>query len=95
MKISDYIKEDTTATFSYCDGEALWYVLSGTFFIFPVPLEETKGATFKVRDKAVFFMRWVRKQLEYWEKEQEMIQQALQEHLADLAKRAEEEKTNG
>ena len=43
----------------YRDGE-LWYV---TDFdeTFPVPIEDTKGALFNHRDKAILFMRWMNK----------------------------------
>lgn len=43
----------------YRDGE-LWY---GTEFdeTFPVPIEDTQGALFKNRDKAILFMRWMNK----------------------------------
>jgi len=37
-------------------------------FEFTVPLEETGDATFKSEDKAIFFMRWIRRQLELAEK---------------------------
>ena len=48
----------------YHDGN-LWYSIydpeSGDTFVFPVPIEETKGGIFKRKDKAIFFMRFIRK----------------------------------
>jgi hypothetical protein len=43
------------------DG-ALWYICDDGFE-FPVPLTDTKGAVFEAEDKAIFFMRWIRKHM--------------------------------
>jgi len=40
----------------------LWYVCEDGFE-FAVPLEDTKGAVFKAEDKAMYFMRWIRKHM--------------------------------
>jgi len=40
----------------------LWYVCEDGFE-FAIPLEDTKGATFKAEDKGMFFMRWIRKHM--------------------------------
>lgn len=34
-------------------------------FEFPVPIEETAGARFLRSDKGLFFMRWIRKHIEF------------------------------
>ena len=50
----------------YRDGQ-LWY---GTEcgFEFPVPIAETGTATFLAEDKAILFMRYIRKHLEFLKK---------------------------
>lgn len=39
-------------------------------FEFPVPIEDTGEATFKAQDKAIYFMRYIRKHLELTENNQ-------------------------
>lgn len=54
-------------------GDAvLWYMVNignGTgytkLFMFPVPLRETEGGTFLSHDKTIFFMRWIRRHIEF------------------------------
>jgi hypothetical protein len=45
-----------------CDGD-LWYVTEDGFE-FPVPVADIGNATFLARDKALLFMRWMRKHRE-------------------------------
>ena len=47
----------------YRDGQ-LWYATE-CGFEFPVPLSEAGTATFFAQDKAILFMRYIRKHLEY------------------------------
>ena len=42
----------------------LIYSVEDTDFIFHVPFVDLKGGRFKAEDKAIFFMRWIRKQFE-------------------------------
>lgn len=37
--------------------------LKRVYYTFNVPLEETKGAVMKRVDKAIFYMRWIRKSI--------------------------------
>ena len=46
----------------YRDGN-LWYVTE-TGFEFPVPVEDIGNATFLAEDKAMLFMRYIRKHLD-------------------------------
>lgn len=51
-----------TVTFQfYRDGE-LWYQTE-CGFDFPVPVSDTGKGMFKNKDKAVYFMRWIRPQI--------------------------------
>lgn len=47
----------------YFDGN-LWYETSTTNFLFPVPVSDTGTAKFLATDKAMLFMRYVRKHME-------------------------------
>lgn len=67
--LKDHVK-GTVSFLSLADG-ALWYVTDDGFE-FPVPLEDTKGAVFLNKDRALLFMRWIRKHME-------MIEQAHKE----------------
>ena len=49
--------------FARCADQALWYVTNDGWE-FPVPLSDTTGATFPAEEKAIFFMRWIRKHIE-------------------------------
>ena len=64
-RIKKYIKE--TAVFKYYrQGELIYEIITedDEVFMFPVPISDTGTGIFKAADKAVFFMRWIRKQLE-------------------------------
>lgn len=60
--IADLVKGQT-ATFQYYRQDVLMYKTTDGFE-FPVPISDTNDATFPAEDKAIFFMRWIRKQLE-------------------------------
>jgi hypothetical protein len=51
----------------YREGEL--YYKTETGLVFPVPVSETGNATFLAEDKALLFMRYIRKYLEEIEKE--------------------------
>ena len=48
----------------YQDGN-LWYRCEGTSFEFPVPTSDAEGAVFLPEDKALVFMRWIRKHVTF------------------------------
>ena len=65
MTLKELVK-DTRVRFVYFDalGEDdphLTYEVIGKDFVFDVPLSDTRGAIFKAEDKALYFMRWIRK----------------------------------
>ena len=57
--IKDMVK-DKTVTFIYYREKELWYTTE-CGFEFPVPIWDTEGAAMKAQDKAIYFMRWIRK----------------------------------
>jgi hypothetical protein len=47
-------------TFMHYSNKELWYETEDGFE-FPVPIEDTGNATFLAEDKAILFMRYIRK----------------------------------
>lgn len=64
INITQLVKGNTAKFVSYRDGNFIYAVGD---FEFNVPLEDIKGATLKSEDKAIFFMRWIRKHIEMLE----------------------------
>ena len=59
MKITAEFIKDRNAEFQYFRDNKLWYKVGD--FLFPVPVEDIGMATFNRDDKAIYFMRWIRK----------------------------------
>jgi len=59
------VKDKKVKFLFYKEGE-LWYVTE-CGFEFPVPISDTAGATFNNEDKAILFMRWIRKHVAFIE----------------------------
>lgn len=60
--LKDLVANGKGVRFLCLMADALWYE-SEDGFAFPVPLSETEGATFLAEDKALLFMRFIRKYL--------------------------------
>lgn len=70
MKMIDLVKNQMVHFEYYRDGE-MWYKTDNGF-IFPVPINDQREigtATFNRDDKAIFFMRYIRKYKEELENE--------------------------
>jgi hypothetical protein len=63
MNIKNLVK-DKKVKFLYYRSKELWYEVEGTNFRFPVDVNDTGEAQFLPEDKAIIFMRYIRKQLE-------------------------------
>lgn len=71
VKLSTLLK-DKQVRFSYYRDNSLWYELPvdesvglpGNKLVFPVPISDAGSATFLAEDKAILFMRYVRKYLD-------------------------------
>lgn len=75
MDIKTLVKDNKVRFLYYRKGE-LWYEVIkedlgskyGTkwdsIFVFPVPIDDTGEGQFNAEDKAILFMRYIRKQLE-------------------------------
>ena len=60
MNVKDHIRG--IARFEYFRDSSLWYRTESNL-LFPVPISDTGTATFPSEEKAMFFMRWIRKYL--------------------------------
>jgi hypothetical protein len=63
-ELRECVGADKTVTFVKCESGDLTYVCDSNGFEFKVPYIDTMGATFKAADKSVFFMRWIRREIE-------------------------------
>jgi hypothetical protein len=87
LNIKDMVKGGQKVKFvCYGSGE-LWYV-TDSGFEFPVPIDDTGDGIFLATDKAMLFMRYIRKHIEYLEeskqlqlKEQDKFAKESQFHL--------------
>lgn len=63
MTTSDIIKASKFSKFvSYREGNFIYETDQG--YQFTIPLDDISGATLLNEDKTIFFMRWIRKQVE-------------------------------
>jgi len=63
MNIKDMVSNGKRVYFIRYQKNELWYVTE-CGFEFPVPISDTGDACFEKEDKALLFMRWIRKQIE-------------------------------
>jgi len=67
--IKEMVKDKRVNFTHYREGN-LWYITECQFR-FPVPLSDTGEASFLASDKAILFMRYIRKHLKVMEQETE------------------------
>jgi hypothetical protein len=67
ITLKDMVKDHKKVRFSFYRDSELWYITEDGFE-FPVPLEEVGNATFMAEDRAILFMRYIRKHMEMLEK---------------------------
>jgi hypothetical protein len=67
--IKTMVKDKVVRFKFYREGELFYETECG--FVFPVPLADVGNATFMAEDKALLFMRYIRKHLVYLEKARE------------------------
>ncbi|MBE0525354.1 MAG: hypothetical protein IH631_00305 [Candidatus Thorarchaeota archaeon] len=60
--IKDMVKDNQKVQFQFYRDKELWYKTE-TGFEFPVPIEDIGNAIFLAEDKALLFMRYIRKHL--------------------------------
>lgn len=62
MKIKDMVKDNKKVRFSFYRNGELWYNTE-CGFEFPVPISDVGDACFLAEDKAILFMRYIRKHI--------------------------------
>lgn len=65
--IIDLVTGDQKVRFTHYVGGKLWYEHENTGFQFPVEIVDAGNGVFFVDDKALFFMRWMRKHIAFLE----------------------------
>jgi hypothetical protein len=70
LSIKDMIKDGKKVTFIFYKQGDLWYTTEDGFE-FPVPISDTGDGIFLNEDKAIMFMRYIRKHVVMIAKEQE------------------------
>lgn len=70
LSIKEMVSNNKVVNFVKLYDDQLWYCTEDGFE-FPVPIEETKGAQFKNQDKAMIFMRWIRKHIQFLQESKE------------------------
>jgi|18_taG_2_1085343.scaffolds.fasta_scaffold168221_2 hypothetical protein len=61
LSVKDLVK-NKRVYFKFYRDRALWYEVREDNFVFPVPIEDIGIATMLPDDKALLYMRWIRKQ---------------------------------
>ena len=65
MNIKDIVKDNHVLFDHYRKGNLFYRVdFEGLTYEFPVPIEDTGDADFRWRDKAILFMRYIRKAID-------------------------------
>lgn len=62
MDIKSMVSNDKKVSFKYYRDGTLWYITE-CGFLFPVPISDIGNATFHAEDRAMLFMRYIRKQI--------------------------------
>lgn len=63
MSIKEMVSDDKKVKFEFYRSGELWYSTENGFK-FPVPITDAGTGTFNAEDRAILYMRWIRKQLE-------------------------------
>lgn len=61
--LKEMVSNNKTVSFKYYRKGELWYSTE-CGFMFPVPISDTGDGTFADKDKAMLFMRYIRKQID-------------------------------
>lgn len=62
--VKDLVANGRRVAFVRYQSNQLWYVCEGGFE-FPVPVDDTGDGVFLREDKALVFMRWIRKHVQF------------------------------
>ena len=70
LSVKDLVKDGKKVHFMFYKQKELWYKTEDGFE-FPVPIDDTGDGIFLNEDRAMLFMRYIRKHLEMIAKEKE------------------------
>lgn len=59
MKVIDMVKDNKTVSFVRFTQQEFWFKTE-CGFEFPVPVADSKEASFYATDKAMYYMRWIK-----------------------------------
>jgi beta-glucosidase/6-phospho-beta-glucosidase/beta-galactosidase len=76
MSIKEMVANGRKVRFTHYRSSELWYITENGF-AFPVPITDTGDGTFLVEDKAILFMRYIRKHLQMLEAARTELQPTL------------------
>ena len=82
MNIKEMIK-NKKVTFLFYKEKELWYTTE-CGFEFPVPINDVGTASMNAEDKAIMFMRWIRKQID--------VVEGIEKDKSDFQKKVDHEK---
>ena len=66
MTLKEMVSDNQKVKFVYYKLNNLWYETENGFR-FPVSIDDTGDGVFKAEDKAILFMRYIRKHIKYLE----------------------------
>jgi len=72
LSIKDMVRDGKKVTFMFYRQRELWYKTEDGFE-FPVPIEDAGDGVFLNEDKAMLFMRYIRKHMEMIAKEKALV----------------------
>jgi len=75
MELKEMVAPGKKVTFESFSYPEFWYVTEDGFK-FRIPIADAKDAIFRKEDKAIFFMRWIRKEIEWLAEQKKMIENA-------------------
>ena len=74
--IKDMVRDGKKTTFMFYRQKELWYKTE-CGFEFPVPIDDTGNGVFLNEDKAMMFMRYIRKHIETIKVEEELLSSSI------------------
>ena len=72
MNIKEIVSDGKKVKFLFYKQKELWYTTENGFD-FPVPIEDTGDGVFLAEDKAILFMRYIRKHINFINEAKENI----------------------
>jgi hypothetical protein len=70
--LKEMVVNNQKVRFVYYRDNVLWYATE-CGFEFPVPIDDTGTGTFMAEDRAMMFMRWIRKHIELLAKSENQV----------------------